>query len=165
MIRCASFMQKEDCRICPAAQYRRNIFLPALQPVSIHRQSFFNSKSGFHRKTELLSAGLCFFDFKNTHGTCFRADSAGNTFAGIITAFLMHHQAEGTCLYARSAVLAFLLIDRVHALGVLRDSLLRTCLGTFAALYADRGLRGNPVFCGTDLDTGIILMEFLVKCL
>ena len=69
---------------------------------------------------------------------------------------------HGTDLHALAAAVAQLLVDHVHALGVLGDSALLTGSGAFSALDTGVGL-GLPVFSLHNLNAGFIRVKLFVK--
>ena len=69
---------------------------------------------------------------------------------------------EGADFCALPTAGAELFVDHVHTrLGILGNGAGLTCLGALATLDAGQRLRGSVLF--HNLDTGLILMEFLVE--
>jgi hypothetical protein len=104
--------------------------------IPLARQGECLSRKGRSSKVRRLSgAGLgVFFDVQNSLGAGFDANPAGNALAGIGFVRRFDHHMEGTFFNTFAAVDAKLLVDHVHALGILGDSPGFADLGTLAAL-------------------------------
>ena len=109
----------------------------------------------------MLGARLFLHDLQHFHGACLDADAAGDALGGNGGFRYLDDHAEGADLLALAAAGAELLVDHVHALGILGDGIGLADLGTFSALYAGHGL-GFAILLH-DADAGLILMEFLIK--
>jgi len=102
-------------------------------------------------------------DLQQLHGAGLDADAAGDAL-GSGGVLVLDDQAEGAGFRALAAAGAELLVDHVHAgLGILGNGLVLTGLHALTALDTDIGLCACTL-CN-DLNAGIVLMEFLIKCL
>ena len=107
---------------------------------------------------------LLLHDFQNLHGAGLDADAAGDALGGIGTGGSgSNDHLEGADFGALAAAGAELLVDHVHALGVLGDGTGLADLGALAALDADIGLDSTVLL--HDVDAGLIFVEFLVESL
>jgi hypothetical protein len=113
----------------------------------------------------LSGAGLgVLFDVQNSLRTGFNANPAGNTLAGIGFVRRFDHHMEGTFLNTFAAVDTELLVDHVHALGILGDSPGIADLGTLAALdtggeFDFFGIAGSQnVYAGQILCLGVFTL-------
>ena len=103
---------------------------------------------------------LLLYDFQNLHGASFDADAAGNALGCVGCAFRHDHHTKGTSCHTFTAADTKLLIDHVHALGILRDGAFGAGAGALAAHDAVHDL-GLTVGLGDDLDAaevGIVLL-------
>ena len=106
---------------------------------------------------------LLFYDFQNFHGANLDTDAAGDARGRRIFG-LENHNLHGANFYALTTGNTLLLVDHVNAgLGVLGNCLMLTGLHALSALNAGHGLGAGALTYY--LNAGIILMEFLVKCL
>src|SRR5699024_11005766 len=99
---------------------------------------------------------------EDAHGAGLGADAAGDALAGLVGAGGHDHYVHGAGLHALAAAHALLLVDHVHALGVLADSPLGAGSGALAAHDAAHHL-GLAVGLGGDADAAEIRVKGLVE--
>ena len=100
-------------------------------------------------------------DFQKFHGAGLDADTAGDALGSIGSILRHDHNLEGTRRNALAAADTELLVDHVHALGVLGDCAVLT--GSCALTALDTGHGFGSAFTLHDLNAGFIRMEFLIE--
>ena len=105
---------------------------------------------------------LFFLHSQDAHGTRLRADAAGNALAGGLGLRGHDHNVHGAGLHALAAADTLLLVDHVHALGILGDGALGAGAGALAAHDAAVDLR-LAVRLGGDADAAQIGVKLFVK--
>ena len=107
--------------------------------------------------------GLFFHNLQDLHGAALDTNATGNALACCGAGNSGgNHNVEGADFCALPAAGAELLVDHVHSrLGILGNGAELTCLGALATLDTGQRLRGSVLL--HNLDTGLILMEFLVE--
>ena len=112
--------------------------------------------------TAHLCNRLLFHDLQHFHGAGLDADAAGDALGRRIFG-LQDHDLHGANCHTGTTADTLLLVDHVNAgLGILGDGLVLTGLHALAAL--DAGHRLGTGALGDNLDTGQILIKFLIKC-
>ena len=100
-------------------------------------------------------------NLQDLHGADLGTDSAGDALGSGILGF-QHHDLHGAGLHALAAANALFLVNHVHTgLGILGNGLVLTGAGALAALDAGIGL--GAVSLGDNADTGVVLVELLIK--
>lgn len=99
---------------------------------------------------------------QDIHGAGLGAEAAGDTFAGCGGSGGHDHDVHGTGLHAFAAAHALLLVDHVHALGILADGALRAGARALAAHDAAHDL-WLPIRLGGDADAAQIGIKGLVE--
>ena len=99
---------------------------------------------------------------ENGHGAGLGAECAGDALAGLAHLGGQNHHMHGAGLHALAAAHALLLVDHVHALGVLADGLLGADPGALAAHDAAHDL-GLTVGLGGEADAAEIGVKGIIK--
>ena len=105
---------------------------------------------------------LLLLNGQDAHGASLGADTAGDALAGGSGLGSHDHDVHGAGLDALAAANALLLVDHVHALGVLGDGSLGAGAGALAAHDAVHDL-GLAVGLGNDLDAAEGGIELLIE--